>query len=114
MTTLSYTGKPGAFNPAAALDRLIDQGVDPEKLAVMFDDDLSKVVIYIFDDPEDTIRTAVEAEFAHHDPSVPSAQQQAAAEQEANRDWAKSQLESLDTSTLDNTLAALVLLVGEK
>jgi hypothetical protein len=113
-TSLTYTGRPGDFNPAAALDRLIEQGIDAGKITLSYVDDLSAVTVIIYDDPDKTIRAAVEAEFAHHDPSVQSARQAAAAEREANRNWAKAHLEGLDTGTLDSTLAALVLLAVEK
>ncbi len=114
MTTLTYTGKPGDFNPNAALDRLIEQGIDAANLTVTFIDDRSSVTVIIRNDKDGTIQEAVEAEFASHDPSVQSARQQAAAEEEASRAWAKAQLESIDTGALDNTLAALVILAGER
>jgi hypothetical protein len=113
MTTLTYTGKPGDFNPAAALDRLIARGIDAGNITLSYLDDRSAVTVIIYDDPDETIRAAVEAEFAHHDSSVQSTQQQAAAEKETNRAWAKTILASVDVGTLDSTLAALVILVGE-
>ncbi len=113
MTTLTYTGKPGDFNPAAALDRLIEQGIAVENITLTFADDRSAVTVFIHDDPDSTIQAAVKAEFASHDPAAQSAQQQSAAEKESDRAWAKAILAGVDVSTLDDTLAALVILVGE-
>ncbi|MBN1120682.1 MAG: hypothetical protein JXJ17_06355 [Anaerolineae bacterium] len=113
MTTLTYTGKPGDFNPAAALDRLILHGVAVENVTLTFANDRSAVTVFIHNDPDSSIQAAVEAEFTNHDPSVQSTQQQATAEKESNRVWATAILDGVDVGTLDDTLAALVILIRE-